>query len=180
MPEPRRLDPPAWAVLLGCVAVAAAFTWPVLSSGDAFGINDWDLQLLYGEAARRTLLVYHQLPDWNPWYCGGSALLANPSSTFLNPLFVLSLLFDVVHGAKLEVFAHLVIAMMGAWLLARRLGARGAAALLAPVVFGLSSVYSLHIATGHEIWLGQAFLPWAVLFTCGAIDAADWRAAIGQ
>lgn len=179
MAERLRLDPPAWAVLLGCTVVAAAFTWPVLSS-DGFGINDWDLQLLYGEAARRSLLVYHQLPDWNPYYCGGSALLANPSSTFLNPLFILSLITDVVHGARLAIFAHQVIGMMGAWLVAKKLGARGPAAFIAPVVFGLSSVYSLHIATGHIIWLGQAFLPWAVLFTVGAIEADDWSAMAKQ
>jgi hypothetical protein len=163
---------PLWAVSLGLFALAALFCLPVLASGAAFGIDDWDQQLFYAEAARRTLVHYGQVPLWNPWYCGGSPLLANPSSTFLNPLFALSLLFGVVTGAKLQIALHQGLAMVGAYLFARRLGARGASALIAGVVFGLSGVYTLHLATGHTNWFALAYLPFAALFTSGAIDDA--------
>jgi hypothetical protein len=163
----------AWWVAIGCALVATAFCWPIVSSGTAFGIDDWDQQLFYAEAARRSIAVYHQLPLWNPWYCGGSPLLANPSSTFFDPWFLSSLALDVVRAGKLGVVAHQWLAMMGAWMLARRLGARGIASLLAPVVFGLTSTYTLHIATGHTIWFAHAYLPWAVFFTVGAVDAAS-------
>jgi hypothetical protein len=176
-------EPRLGAVALGCALVALAFSAPVLLSGDAFGIDDWDQQLFYAESARRSLIVYHQFPFWTPYYCGGSPLLANPSSTFLNPLFVLSLAFGVVRGAKLAFFAHEWLAMLGAWMLARRLGARGLPAFLSPVVFGLSSVYTLHLATGHTIWFATAYLPFAALFSCAAVDAAadgNLRRALGE
>ncbi|HEY3450741.1 MAG TPA: hypothetical protein VGK67_30570 [Myxococcales bacterium] len=165
-------EPRPWAVVLGLAALSAAFCAPVLLSGQAFGIDDWDQQLFYAHAARRSLLVYGQFPWWNPWYCGGSPLLANPSSGFLNPLFALSLPLGTLWGAKVQVAAHLFVAMLGAWLFARRLGARGLAVLLAPVVFGLSSGYTLHLGTGHTLWFAWAYLPFAALFACGAIDAA--------
>lgn len=171
-PSSTPWEPPGWAVAAGLFALAAAFCAPVLQSGQAFGIDDWDQQLFYAHAARRSLAVYGQFPWWNPWYCGGSPLLANPSSGFLNPLFALSLGLGTLWGAKVQVAAHLFLAMVGAWLFARRLGARGVAALLAPVVFGLSSTYTLHLGTGHTLWFAWAWLPFAALFSMGAVDAA--------
>ncbi|MGC4115810.1 MAG: hypothetical protein QM765_14670 [Myxococcales bacterium] len=175
-PQPSPWEPPAWAVVLGLSVLAAAFCAPVLLSGQAFGIDDWDQQLFYAQAARRSIAVYGQVPWWNPWYCGGSPLLANPSSGFLDPLFWLSLPLGTLWGAKVQVAAHMLVAMLGAWLFARRIGARGLPALLAPVVFGLSSAYTLHLGTGHTIWFAWAYLPFAALFSCGAVD----RAAAGE
>jgi hypothetical protein len=186
-PTPTASEPlelPWWGVVLGFVAVAGLFCLPVLESGSAFGIDDWDQQLFYLESARRSLLVYHQIPWWDPWYCGGSPLLANPSSNFLDPLLlVLALGFGVLWAGKLSIVVHQVVGMVGAFLLARRLGARGVPALLSGVIFGCSSVFTLHLATGHVNWLALGWLPFAALFTCGAVDAAavlDYRRAAAE
>jgi hypothetical protein len=163
---------PFWAAALLLALLALTFYWPLLDAGSAFGVNDWDILLFHHEAARRSLLVHGAWPAWNPWYCGGGPLLANPQSVFLDPLFSLVLALGTIDGARAGVAAHAFVGMLGAWLLARRLGARGGAGAIAAVVWGLSGVYTLHIATGHLNWFALAYLPFVLACGEAAIVAA--------
>ena len=154
------------------VALSVWFCWPVLSSGRAFGINDWDMNLFYVEAARRSLAQDHQFPLWNPWYCGGSSLLANPQSVALSPLFVLDLLFGSVIGTKIGIALAQAAGIIGVGLLAHRAGARPVAAALGGVVYATSSVFTLHVATGHATWVTLGMIPYALLGATASIEHA--------
>ena len=63
-------------------------------------------------------LEFKQFPLWNPYYCGGNAMLANPQSSFLNPLFIFVLTFGEIIGLKLLIFIYLIIGLFGMFLLA--------------------------------------------------------------
>ncbi|MBN1156106.1 hypothetical protein JXA85_00675, partial [Candidatus Woesearchaeota archaeon] len=128
------------------------------------GTGDWDQHFLYYGAPRITILEYRQFPLWNPYYCGGSPLLANAQSVFLNPFFLFILLFGEVLGIKIIILLHVFIGLLGMWLLAFHLGARKLSAVLAAVLFTGSSWLPLHLYEGHSIFIAMAYVPFAVLF----------------
>jgi hypothetical protein len=164
--EPAPADGIAWrgfllaAVLLA--AVALIHTWPVFVHFDNWGIEDWDQHFFYHAVPRASILEYGQIPLWNPYYCGGAPLLANPQSRVCSPTFPIILIFDVVRGLKIEIWVNLVIGLLGTYVLARHLGLSGAAAFLVPSVYLLSTMYSLILTSGSTNFLSIAYLPWTV------------------
>ncbi len=136
--------------------------WPALRSGTAWGLYDWDQHLFFYGAARRTVLEFGQFPFWNPWYCGGVPALANPQFPALSASFLLTLLFGVPFGLKLAATVHAFLGMAGGYRLAREHDLDRISALLAGMVPMASTVYTLHVAVGHTIWLATAYLPWAL------------------
>jgi hypothetical protein len=145
------------------VAGAAALCAPVLAPLDAWGTRDWDQHYFYYGALRASVVEHGQFPGWNPWYCGGAPLHANPQSALLSPTFLFVLVFGVPVGLKLAILAHAVAGAIGGYLLCRACGAARAGAALGGFVFIGSSVFALHIGTGHSTWLAMAYLPWALL-----------------
>ena len=59
-------------------ALAILFCWPLFSVPGGFGIMDWDQHFFLYAAVAKSVLAFHQLPFWNPWYCGGNMLWQNP------------------------------------------------------------------------------------------------------
>ncbi len=164
------------AAVIILAAIALIFILPIFSNFSYWGANDWDQHMLYHGSARISLLKYHQFPLWNPFYCGGNVLLANPQSPFLSPFFLFVLIFGTVAGLKLEIVAYLILGMAGMWLLARQLDAKGPAAYLAPIIFMLSSWYPLHVQAGHTTFFSFGLVPWALLFYIKALK--KWKLAI--
>ena len=144
--------------------LAFFFTIPIFFHFSYWGIQDWDQHLFYHVVPRKTLLEYHQIPLWNPYYCGGTVMLANPQSRVLSPTFLLILLFGEVKGIKLDIWLHLVIGMMGMYLLGRHYGLDKLSAWMPPFVYMLSSMYPLNLSVGMTWFLSVAYLPWAFLF----------------
>jgi len=140
------------------------FCLPLFVNWGFWGINDWDYYLFNYAVARKTLLNHLQFPLWNPYYCGGNPLLANPQSFFLSPFFLVLLFFGELLGVKLLVLLHMFVGMAGAYFLGRQYGARGPAAFFPSLIFMMSAVYPLHIGTGHPIWFAQAFIPYVFIF----------------
>ena len=151
-------------VLLLFGFLALIFCVPVFSNFNQWGIQDWDQHMFYQAAPRAIVLDYGQFPLWNPFYTGGMPLFANPQSTFLSPVWLLVLALGPVWGLKLEIWLHLVIALMGTYLVARHYGLSASAAILAAAVFALSSTISLSVAVGMTTFLTIAFVPWLMLF----------------
>lgn len=144
--------------------VALFYTWPIFSRVNNWGIQDWDQHLFYHGVPRLTLLEYGQFPLWNPYYVGGTVMLANPQSRLLSPFFPVHLLFGEVIGIKLEIWAHLVVGLLGIYALARYYQLNRPASLLAAFVFMLSSMYALTLSVGMTWYLSVVYLPWAFLF----------------
>ena len=167
-----------WPVLLFAL-VALVHTQPLFVNFDNWGIEDWDQHFFYHAVPRATIIQHQQIPLWNPYYCGGAPLLANPQSRVLAPTFGILLIFDVVRGLKIEVFLNLVIGMSGMYALARGYGLSGAAAVLPPVVYMLSTMYSLILASGATNFLSIAWLPWTVWAFVRSFDRPRYAVAAG-
>lgn len=151
--------------LLGLFAVVSVvFTHPIFRNFGNWGIQDWDVFLFFNAAPRVTLLEYHQFPLWNPWFCGGMPMLARPESPFLSPMWLMPLVFGVVHGMKILIALNLFIGLCGTYALARHYGLRRAASVLAASMYMLNTAYALTITAGMGWGLPLGFLPWAFLF----------------
>ncbi|UCG34099.1 MAG: hypothetical protein JSU68_05575 [Phycisphaerales bacterium] len=167
-----------WAGVV-LAAVALIHTWPIFVHFDNWGIEDWDQHFFYHAVPRATVLEHGQIPLWNPYYCGGAPLLANPQSRICSPTFPIILIFDVVRGLKIEIWVNLVIGLLGTYVLARHLGIGGAAAFLVPSVYLLSTMYSLILTSGSTNFLSVAYLPWTVWTFLRSLHNLRWCVAAG-
>jgi hypothetical protein len=166
---------PLYVVLFFAV-IALVFALPVFYHLDNWGILDWDQHLFYHAAPRITLLEYGQFPLWNPYYCGGTVLLANPQSRLLSPSFLFILLFGEVVGIKIEIWLHLVVGLVGTYALARHYQLFSPFAMMASFVFMLSSMYALNLTVGMTWFLSVAYLPWVFLSYLKAFQ--NWKYAL--
>jgi hypothetical protein len=111
------------------------------------------------------------LPIWNHYQLGGAPLLANSQSGAFYPLHILVGLLHLPTGPAITLLAwfHLAWAGIGAFLLARRLGASDVGALVAGGGFALSGFL--------VSWTALASVP----TTCAWIPWCLWAAAgLGQ
>ena len=146
------------ALLLGLI-----YAWPVLASGSNWGIRDWDQHLFYHAVPRRAILSYHQLPLWNPYYCGGTAMLANPQTRALSPALLVHLVLGTVRGIKVDIWLHYAVGLLGVYVAGRSLAMCRLGACLASFIFMFSSAYALHLTVGHTWILPAALIPWVLL-----------------
>ena len=61
------------------------------------------------EAIRKSLIEYHTFPTRSHWLGGGFPTLGDPEDPTLNPLVLITILFDPIIGLKLIVFFALLI-----------------------------------------------------------------------
>jgi len=172
----------AIAVAVVASAFAIAFTYPVwLRLGQRPTYGDWDQHLVYHLGAVAAVSRYGQLPLWNPYYCGGVPLLANPQSRVMTPFFGLHLLAGPVTALELEIVAHLAIAAAGAYTLARVARLRPPASALTALTWAGSSWFPLHLAAGHTTWLAYAYIPWlyAALLRAWSTRHTGWLLGAG-
>jgi len=145
------------------------FLFPIFENFDKWGIHDWDQHQFYNGVPRKTILEYNQIPLWNPYYCGGNVMLANPQSGFLSPFYLTVLLFGVIHGLKINILFHLIFGMFGMYILSRHLKMGNMASYLPPFIFMLSGIFVSHMAVGHTNWLPMAFIPWVLYFSIKSV-----------
>jgi hypothetical protein len=160
-----------------CLALSVLYLSPIFARFSNWGIGDWDQHAFYHEAGRVSLLHYGQIPQWNPYYCGGTDLLANPQSRVLSPTYPIVLLFGSVHGLKIEMALFAFIGMLGFYGLGRYLGLDPFCVWIAPITYFLSSTYALPVASGMTWFMSTAYIPWVVHAYLRGFEAP--RAAIG-
>ncbi len=154
--------------------LAAAMVWPLLEV--AAYTNDFrDAQVLglHERAAVAAVARFHELPLWNPYYCGGLYALGAPQSRHASPAFLATLLFGVERAQPVIVFALSVLGMEGTFRWLRlRIASDSAAARIAPV-FALSGQFAVAAYRGWTTFFGFELLPWVLL---GVTLAAQRRA----
>lgn len=153
-----------WFALIIFTLIALLIVSPIFKSINNWSSNDWDQHFFYYEAARKSIAEYKQFPFWNPWHCGGNALLAHPESAFLYPLFILNLIFGTVIGLKIQIFLHLIIGMFGMWLLAKYFKLAKYSSYFPPIIFMLSSWFVSRMFVGHTLYLSFTLLPYVLFF----------------
>lgn len=167
-----------WALLFFTV-VSFVFCLPLFYQIHNWGIYDWDHDFLFHGVPNTTILVYHQIPLWNPYSCGGNVLLAHPEARFLSPLFLLELLFGVITGLKLEIWVHILIGMYGMYLITANLFRFAPISrLLPPIIYMLSGMYAFHIAVGHTRMMTIAYIPYVFYFFIKAVETGHKYAIV--
>jgi len=145
---------------------------------DPFSVtNNYDEHYFYAhdDAARISIVTYHQLPAWNPYYCGGIPLAANPQDESLAPDFLLRILYGTGPGRRLAVLLFLLLGLEGTYQLARRHAASAPAAAAAAVIFAGSGRFFFMLESGWLNMFGLELLPWAVLGLENGLRSWRWR-----
>jgi hypothetical protein len=162
-----------WPVAAVYAALSTWFCWPFFADPLAAGAGDWDQHLLYYAAVLRNA-AFGDLPFWNPWYCGGNVLWANPQVSLVSPLYLLTLVMPLTLAMKINIVAHYLIGCLGMHLVVRRIvGVRSTAVTVFLVsLFVFSGGIALHLRSGHTNYFPVLLLPLVVF--------CFWRACAGQ
>ncbi|MBL8912296.1 MAG: hypothetical protein JNM17_16515 [Archangium sp.] len=155
-------DPYVRVCFFFALALIATLPW-LLTAGGFNEFRDAQVLWLYEDQARRSVLDFGQIPLWNPEFCGGLPALGTPQARFGSPLFLLTLIFGTTRAEPLIIFTLVIVALYGAFHLARSHGATRAGATLGAPLFGLLGVFACAPFLGWFGFLGFAFLPWILL-----------------
>ncbi len=145
---------------------------------DPWKLADWmDDHQFYAweESDRMTLLRWHQLPAWNPYWCGGTIGIGAPEDPFLGPDFLFRLIFGVAHGRRLAIVFLVVMGFEGTYRLCRRLDSTAVAAAFAAILYGTCDKFVGFIHDGWVNFLGFELIPWVVLCLINGLNSWRWR-----
>jgi hypothetical protein len=155
------------------------FLTPIFKDFNYWGGRDWGLTEGFDIVPRETLLLYHQIPLWNPYVSGGTPLLADAQSLCLSPLFPIILVFNVMSGVKIQLIVWYVLGLFGMYLIGKELKMKTYAIYLMAFVFMYSSFYSLHETEGHIQTRSMPLLPWVFLFYLRALEDKKYTILCG-
>ncbi len=145
-------------------AVAVLTKWPTLRTAGSFN-DKTDAQhfTLFEEAARLAVVKFHQLPLWNPYYCGGIPGLGTPSARFVSPTFLLTILFGTIRGDTIVATAMTIVGLEGAFRYVRARGGGALGAAFVAPVFALSGYFGRWQTQGWTNFFAFELVPWALL-----------------
>jgi hypothetical protein len=144
--------------------VAIVTKWTTLQTAGLFNDKtDNEHFTLFEEAARLAVVKFHQLPLWNPYYCGGIPGLGTPSARFASPTFLLSALFGTLRADPLVAVAMTLVGLEGAFRYARSRGGGALGSTLVAPLFALSGYFGRWQSAGWTNFFAFELLPWALL-----------------
>jgi hypothetical protein len=152
-PSPLRR---AWPAAVAAVAAVVPFAW-VLASPRPF---DWADDSRMCAPLRRFIveaLREGRLPLWNPAAGTGMPLYAEGMHWVLHPVSLVSALLDPAGRLAPAAVAHVALAAVGAYVLARALGASRLASVLAGIAYALSGYVA---SVNASFRAGCASVPW--------------------
>ena len=135
-------------------------------------------QFAYRDAGRMHLPVKRyvasqmrkgHLPEWNPYAGLGAPLVADAVQAVQHPFNLLLVAFPFDLGFKLWVVLSYLMAGMGAWLWARRLGISWHAALAAGFTYALSG-FLVSSSDNMQYLTSMAALPWIFAAVHGFVE----------
>ncbi len=168
-----------WLALIAFALALSVFAWwPMLASYPGTQTGDGPFYHKMIEAARVSVLRYHELPLWNPYECGGVPLWDNPQGVAGAPLVWLSPLVGTTRAIELWYVLHSVIGFVCMWVFSRRdVGLSRAASLVAAASWTFAGVHNQHLTGGHFVWVPYLYYPLALHLWRRA--ERDARAAVG-
>ena len=147
-------------------------------------LNDAVYQLLPWEAEVRRALASRHLPLWSDRIDGGSSPWANPQACVLTPVALLARLVPLEHHLLAALALKMLVALQGAWLLARYMGGGRFASLLAGLSFALGggivawALFPISSTAAWAPWVTVAAIrvvrrpqPWAIAATALIVAA---------
>ncbi len=161
------------------VLLTASVAWPVLKRGTVIGLDTatffYPMYHFLGERLRSG-----DIPGWNPHQFSGTPFAADPESgwTYLPAMLSFSLL-SLSTAAAVYILAHITLAGLATYALARSLGLAVGGALLAGAAYGSSAFVYEHI-TGFPVHAqAGAWLPVILLGVERAVRAGGWLDRVG-
>jgi hypothetical protein len=145
--EPRRP-----ALVAGAVFLLAALTlcWPMLAGrwllGDDQYVTGYGFRLFGAEMFRAT----HHIPEWNPYLFGGLPFIAAMHGDIFYPTAWLRWVMPVDTAMNLGFFAHIVLAGVCLYVLARALGASWTGAVTGGLAYELTGIVASLVRPGHD------------------------------
>jgi hypothetical protein len=159
----RRFFAKSYARLAVFTVVALVAKWGALGRAGLFpSISDSEHFSLYEEAARLTVRKFHELPFWNPYYCGGIPALGTPSARFASPTFFLTLLFGTLRANPLILMAMTVVGLEGTYRYARAYGGGVIGAMVASPIFAISGAFTLWGLSDWTNFYAFQLIPWTL------------------
>jgi hypothetical protein len=155
------------------LTLSVAFCWPLFAQPLAAGSGDWDQHLFYYASVLHNA-AFGQLPFWNPWYCGGNVLWANPQVSLISPVYLLALVMPLALAMKINIVGHYLVGCLGMHLLVRRLIGVQSPFIVVYLVslFVFSGATAMHLEAGHSDFLSVLWLP--------ALVYCFWQAVAGH
>lgn len=137
---------------------------------DAHQFHGWEL------SNKITLLRYHQLPAWNPYWCGGTLGVAAPEDIFFAPDNILRLLFDVEVARHLSILLGLCLAGEGTFRLARAMGSSAMGSMVAGLAYLSNPMLGLWTWVGFwNFIVGFGLLPWVCWCVLLGVERPAYR-----
>lgn len=167
------------AFIIGLSLLVVLPLLPMIASHHKIGGFDWDIFTAYYEAIRRTILVYHQFPWWNPWIYGGVPLFANPQNSPISLQLPLILVFGTIWGIKLSLVAYFLAGFWGMYWLLKGLNTGLVIRLLLSYVWIFSTYVTFHLFAGHYTFASYLLSPWLFLLAHKIKDGWKWVLAFG-
>jgi hypothetical protein len=118
-----------------------------------------------------------RVPFVNERASGGQPLLANPNAVLLYPTVLLERLLPSVSAFNLHYLLHVLWALLGARLLARRLGLSPGAALFSGCAYAFSGMMLSYASAFANSGAAAAWLPWCAAAALEIARAPGLRAA---
>lgn len=162
----------AWKLIVKKCLFAALLSLPIILFLYIFSIRnrngalygDWDYFAQLYEAARRSILEFHQFPWWNPWVIGGVPLYANPQFGLFSIQMPLVLIFGTLKGLHFAVIIYYLLGFWGMYTLLGHLKRGGKwLRILLSYIWIFSGFPSWHISGGHLTFAAYLLSPWLFL-----------------
>ena len=155
------------------LVLSSAFCWPLFAQSLANAHGDWDQHIFYYASVLKNA-AFGDLPFWNPWYCGGNVLWANPQVSLVSPVYLLALVMPLTLAMKLNVLLHCLAGCLGMHLVIQRvIGVKSLpVTVFLTSLFVCSGAMALHVMAGHTVYLPALLLPLVVY--------GFWQAAAGD
>jgi hypothetical protein len=147
-------------------AIAAQAFLPGVVGDDPYKLaayHDEHFWYLHEDAAREAMVRYHELPAWNPYFCGGISGIANPQDTSLAPDFLLRMVFGVGPGRRLAVMLFVMLGMEGLFRLARKYDASVIGSATGALAFAMCGSVPGLVRFGWLNFLTYQLFPWVAL-----------------
>jgi hypothetical protein len=148
----------AIALLLALLAIAYA---DILFLGRGFYISDIGVYHYPMKHVVREAVRSGEFPYWNRLYSGGAPLAANPAYELFYPPQWLVYVLPFHFGVQFHILLHFAIAMIGMFVLLRRLGTSIAAAAFGSIAFVFCGSY-VSLSSKLPILFSISWLPLAL------------------
>lgn len=151
-------------LIVWLIAARAFLPGVLLDPVDKIGpYHDEHSAIASEESARRSYVDYHQLPEWEPVFCGGIVGIANAGSLTVAPDFLLRIFYGTLAGRRLALLLFVIIGMEGTFRYARANGSSALGAAMAAVAFSTSGGFYGYLPAGWGFMFHYNLLPWAAL-----------------